>query len=130
MKGLPIFPENLMLIVTGSVAKSPPNIVASGNFADSRDRAMEEPCCLELGATAYVRKSTDFNTYFGSVQAILRKWIGRQCSSSHSSAPFVAAFVLPALAITTSMLRLWFASLGILGRAHLSSGARYLMQGI
>jgi CheY-like chemotaxis protein len=40
------------------------------------ERAVEERRCLELGATAYVQKSTDFTDYFGSVQAIVRHWLG------------------------------------------------------
>jgi CheY-like chemotaxis protein len=49
-----------------------PVIVISG-----RERTVEEARCLALGANAYVQKSTDFHTYFGSVQAIMREWLGR-----------------------------------------------------
>jgi two-component system, chemotaxis family, response regulator Rcp1 len=40
------------------------------------ERAVEEPRCRQLGATAYVEKSRDFAAYFGGVQASLRHWRG------------------------------------------------------
>jgi len=49
-----------------------PVIIISG-----REKAKEEPRCLELGANAYVQKSTDFATYFGGVQDTLRDWLGQ-----------------------------------------------------
>jgi CheY-like chemotaxis protein len=49
-----------------------PVIVISG-----REKAKEEARCLELGANAYVQKSTDFAAYFGGVQATLRDWLGQ-----------------------------------------------------
>jgi CheY-like chemotaxis protein len=39
----------------------------------------EEARSLELGANAYVQKSSDLNTYFGSVQAVMGKWLGAAC---------------------------------------------------
>ncbi len=47
-----------------------PVIVISGST-----RAVEEVRCLELGANAYVQKSLDFDTYFASIQAMLRNWL-------------------------------------------------------
>jgi chemotaxis family two-component system response regulator Rcp1 len=52
-----------------------PVVVISG-----KERAREEPRCLQLGASAYVQKSTDFATYFGSIQALIRDWLGADCS--------------------------------------------------
>jgi len=49
-----------------------PVIIISG-----REKTKEEPRCLELGATLYVQKSTDFAAYFGGVQATLRNWLGQ-----------------------------------------------------
>jgi hypothetical protein len=39
------------------------------------ERAAEEQRCLELGANGYVQKSSDFTDYFGSFQAIVRRWL-------------------------------------------------------
>jgi len=39
------------------------------------DRAAEEPHCLHLGATAYVQKPWDFESYFATVQGIVRQWL-------------------------------------------------------
>jgi len=38
-------------------------------------KAIEEPRCRQLGANDYVQKSTDFSTYFGGIQTILRDWL-------------------------------------------------------
>lgn len=43
-------------------------------------RAGEEERCVQLGANAYVQKSADFATYFGSIQALMRNWLGADCS--------------------------------------------------
>ncbi len=47
-------------------------------------RRVEEPRCLALGATAYVEKSPDFDTYFSRVQAMMRGWLRAACSSERS----------------------------------------------
>jgi CheY-like chemotaxis protein len=52
-----------------------PVVVLSGS-----DRAVEEPRCLALGATAFVQKSLNVTDYFGSVQAIVQHWLGTDCS--------------------------------------------------
>jgi CheY-like chemotaxis protein len=54
-----------------------PVVIVSG-----RMRAEEEQHCLQLGANAYVQKSTDFATYFGSIQTMMRDWLGADCSPS------------------------------------------------
>ncbi len=46
------------------------------------ERAEEEARCLQLGATAYVQKSTDFATYFRSIQTIIRDWLRGDCAPS------------------------------------------------
>ena len=40
-------------------------------------KATEEAPCLQLGANGYVQKSTDFASYFGGIEAILRDWLGQ-----------------------------------------------------
>jgi CheY-like chemotaxis protein len=46
----------------------------------ARERAVEEARCLALGANAYVQKSADFTSYFGSIQALVRHWLGPVCA--------------------------------------------------
>ena len=41
----------------------------------------EEPRCLQLGANAYVQKSSNFHAYFDSVKGIVRHWL--QPESDH-----------------------------------------------
>jgi CheY-like chemotaxis protein len=47
-----------------------PVIIFSG-----ADKEQEEARCLQLGATAYVQKSSDFSAYFSSVKAIVMQWL-------------------------------------------------------
>jgi len=58
-----------------------PVVVISG-----KESAAEEARCLQLGASAYVQKSTDFATYFASVQAIIRDWLGADYSPHSGNA--------------------------------------------
>ena len=67
----------LALLRRLSAYKTTPVIIISGS-----KRAEEEPHCLQLGATAYVEKSTDFATYFGGIQAVLRDWLRAEYSPS------------------------------------------------
>ena len=48
-----------------------PVVVVSG-----RDKAVEELRCLELGASAYVQKSSDFATYFDGIRSVMRDQLG------------------------------------------------------
>jgi hypothetical protein len=43
-------------------------------------RAVEEPSCLALGANAYAQKLVDFTAHFGSIQALVRHWLGAVCA--------------------------------------------------
>ena len=56
----------------GAYQKTPVVIISGSK------RAVEEPRCRQLGATAYVEKSRDFAAYFGEVQASLRHWRGTE----------------------------------------------------
>jgi two-component system, chemotaxis family, response regulator Rcp1 len=47
-----------------------PIVVFSGAAKD-----VEEPHCLQLGASAYVQKSANFHAYFASVKAIVHQWL-------------------------------------------------------
>ena len=42
----------------------------------------EEDHCLQLGATAYVQKSSNFYVYFNSLKAIVHTWLGHEGTSS------------------------------------------------
>jgi two-component system response regulator len=81
-----------------------PVVVLSGN-----ERAREEARCRRLGATAYVQKSTDFATYFGSIQALIRDWLGANSSppegSTTGSGKRLQAGALPQLLAELSILR-------------------------
>lgn len=48
----------------------------------AHERAVEEARCLALGADAYVQKSSDFTAYFGSIQSMVRHWLGTVCTPS------------------------------------------------
>ena len=39
------------------------------------DKEQEEPPCLQLGANAYVQKSSNFYVFFNSIQALVRHWL-------------------------------------------------------
>src|SRR5262249_35685402 len=41
----------------------------------------------QLGATAYVKKAMDFSAYFGSIQALMRDWLGSDDAPSASVLP-------------------------------------------
>jgi len=57
-----------------STHQTTPVVIISGS-----KREEEEARCRELGANAYVQKSRDFTTYFGSIQAVVRDWLGADC---------------------------------------------------
>jgi two-component system, chemotaxis family, response regulator Rcp1 len=39
------------------------------------DKEREEPPCLQLGANAYVQKSSNFYVFFNSIKALVRHWL-------------------------------------------------------
>jgi CheY-like chemotaxis protein len=39
------------------------------------DKEREEAFCLQLGATAYVQKSSNFYGFFNSIQALVKHWL-------------------------------------------------------
>jgi CheY-like chemotaxis protein len=41
------------------------------------DKAREEATCLQLGATTYVQKASNFYDFFNSVKALVGNWLGR-----------------------------------------------------
>jgi chemotaxis family two-component system response regulator Rcp1 len=41
------------------------------------DKAREESTCLQLGANAYVEKSSNFHAFFNSIKALVEHWLGR-----------------------------------------------------
>ena len=41
------------------------------------DKAREEAACLQLGASAYVQKSSNFYDFFNSVKALVGNWLGK-----------------------------------------------------
>jgi two-component system, response regulator len=41
------------------------------------DKEREESLCLQLGATAYVEKSSNFHAFFNSIKALVEHWLGR-----------------------------------------------------
>jgi CheY-like chemotaxis protein len=54
------------------------------------ERAVEEPCCLALGANAYVQKSSNFTEYFGRLKALVRHWLGPYCTPHKAEGPETA----------------------------------------
>jgi two-component system response regulator len=40
----------------------------------SAPKEREERCCLQLGASAYVHKSPDFDAYFADIKTLVRDW--------------------------------------------------------
>lgn len=58
LRGLPAYQTTPVIVVSGS------------------ERGREEARCLQLGANAYVQKSSDFDTYFASIQTIIWNWLG------------------------------------------------------
>jgi chemotaxis family two-component system response regulator Rcp1 len=58
----------------GPESQHTPVVVLSGSA-----RALEESRCLALGASAYVEKSSHFRDYCGSIQVIVRHWLGVVC---------------------------------------------------
>jgi two-component system response regulator len=43
----------------------------------SMPKEQEEQHCLQLGATGYVQKSTNFYSYFADIKALVRDWLRR-----------------------------------------------------
>jgi CheY-like chemotaxis protein len=41
------------------------------------DKTREESLCLQLGANAYVQKSSNFYVFFDSVKTLIGNWLGR-----------------------------------------------------
>ncbi len=62
--------EVLAELRTLEPSRTTPIIIISGSRFPT-----EEARSLELGANAYVQKSSDLTTYFGNVQAVMGKWL-------------------------------------------------------
>ena len=71
LKGIDLLPQ----LRSMSAYQTTPVIVVTGS-----DHTIEEPRCLQLGANAYVEKAADFDTFFASIQTIVREWLGAECS--------------------------------------------------
>ena len=51
----------------------------------STPKEREEATCLQLGATAYVQKVTNFYAYFADIKAIVRHWLEKDQAARKSS---------------------------------------------
>jgi CheY-like chemotaxis protein len=57
--------------------RTTPVVILSGS-----EREDDVQCCLRLGATAYVQKTSNVTAYVGRTQALLRDWLGVDGSPS------------------------------------------------